>query len=265
MLTVNLDSILWLAGAVAEAVVIGLLVYRRIWQTLPVFFAYNIWIIVGSLGAYFTFRSSHSMYVTTYTVEMVVDSVLLFGVLVELAWSVLRPIHSSLPRMALLVVATLILVAGVAIWPFAAISVAGNASRQLAILMHLQQTVSILRILIFLALAGGSHLLSIGWRNRELQAATGLGFNSSVGVAVSILHSHQTTAAQYSFLDRFVVASYLCTLMYWIVSFSRREEERREFTPQMQSFLLAVAGAARNTRMGVTDISNAKPRKPRPM
>ena len=43
---------------------------------------------------------------------------------------------------------------------------------------QLQHTVSILRILFFLVLAGGSQLLSIGWRDRELQVATGLGFYS---------------------------------------------------------------------------------------
>ena len=35
--------------------------------------------------------------------------------------------------------------------------------------------------------------------------------------------------------------------------------ERREFTPQMQSMLLAVAGAARNTRIALDDSSNDKP------
>jgi hypothetical protein len=192
---------------------------------------------------------------------MIVDSVLLFGVLVELAWSILRPLRSSLPRRALVVVAGLILAVGVAIWPFAAISAAANVSREVAVLGRLQQTFSILRVLVFLALTAFSQLLSIGWRNRELQIATGLGFTSLVGLAVAMLHTHETTWTQYRHMNDLVIASYLCSLLYWIVSFAQKEAERREFSPQMQSLLLAVAGAARSTRMTIQDSSPVKTRK----
>ena len=40
------------------------------------------------------------------------------------------------------------------------------------------------------------------------------------------------------------------------------EAERREFTPQMQKFLLAVAGAARSARVGFDDSQGGKPRNP---
>jgi len=36
-LTVSLDNILWFAGIVAEAAVVWLLLYKRVWRTLPVF------------------------------------------------------------------------------------------------------------------------------------------------------------------------------------------------------------------------------------
>jgi hypothetical protein len=49
------------------------------------------------------------------------------------------------------------------------------------------------------------------------------------------------------------MASYLCSLLYWVYSFSQREEERQEFTPQMRSFLLAVTGVARSTRVALAD------------
>jgi len=50
-----------------------------------------------------------------------------------------------------------------------------------------------------------------------------------------------------------VAASYSCCLLYWAYSFARKEAERREFTPQMQNFLLAMAGTARTTRMALAD------------
>jgi hypothetical protein len=73
-----------------------------------------------------------------------------------------------------------------------------------------------------------------------------------------MLHAHQTMGApQYLHLDQIVTASYLCSLLYWVFSFAQQEAERREFTPQMQTFLLAVAGAAKTARMELADSGNA--------
>jgi hypothetical protein len=43
-----------------------------------------------------------------------------------------------------------------------------------------------------------------------------------------------------------------------VVSFAQKEAERREFTPQMRSFLLAAAGAARTTRVAMTESRKEK-------
>jgi len=104
-------------------------------------------------------------------------------------------------------------------------------------------------------------LLSIGWRDRELQVATGLGFYSIASLAVQVAQSHQGMG-QYSDLNRIVVASYVCSLLYWVFSFATKEAERRDFTPQMQNFLLAVAGAARTSRSVLTESTPPKNRKP---
>jgi hypothetical protein len=129
------------------------------------------------------------------------------------------------------------------------------------LLTQLEQTVSILRVLFFLLLAGASQLLSISWRDRELQVATGLGVVSIVSLVAAMLHMHQTTASQFQFFAEVVVASYVCSLVYWVVCFSQKEAARREFTPQMQSFLLTVAGAAHSSRVALTESRSEKARK----
>ena len=258
----SLDNALWLAGIVTEAVVLGLLVYRRVWRKLPVFCLYCAWDLFSTVAAYPIYRYFPAIYLTAYLTNIVVDSVLEFGVLVELAWSVFRPFRTSLPRGAVVVVCGLVLALGAAIWPFAAIPGFGNLPPEFHLLMRLEQTTAILRILLFLALAACSQLLSIGWRDRELQVATGLGFYSLVSLAVAMLHTHQKMGALYSHLQQVVVASGLCTLLYWVVSFSQKEAVRREFSPQMQSLLLAVAGTARTTRITLADSAAAKKGKP---
>jgi hypothetical protein len=144
-------------------------------------------------------------------------------------------------------------VAGAVIWPIAAWTTPTNLSFAGRTLVQVQQTFAVLRVVVFMALAGFSQMLSIGWRNRELQIATGLGFYSMISLGVSLIHTHQAPGLRYGELDSLVMASYLCSLLYWVYSFAQREEERQEFTPQMRSFLLAVAGAARGNRVALAD------------
>ena len=245
----QLANILWIAGSIAEAVVVGLLIYRRGWRTFPIFFVFCIWDLVGSVGSYVILHFFASRYVTAYLIETVVGTVVEFSVLIELAWSVLRPIRASLPRSSLIVIVLIVLAAGAAIWPLTGIHQIASGNLEMRNIVRVQQTASMLRILFFVLLAGCSQLLSIGWRDRELQVATGLGFYSLVSLSATILHSQQMTTASYSQLNQIALASYLCSLLYWVFSFAQKETARRAFTPQMQNFLLAVAGSARATRL----------------
>jgi hypothetical protein len=79
-------------------------------------------------------------------------------------------------------------------------------------------------------------------------------------LSAALLHTNQavgnaTLLAQYHLLDQLVAVSYVCSIVYWGFCFAQKVPERREFTPQMQSFLLAVAGSARSTRIALTSDS----------
>jgi len=191
---------------------------------------------------------------------MTIGSLFEFGVLVELTWSVLRPFRSALPRRTIVVVAFLIGGICAAIWPFAVSAAFNHYGPQSRLLIHLERTFSIMRVLIFLVLAACSQLLSISWRDRELQIVTGLGFYSLVSVSVSIMEAGATASLHYH-LDQIAVVSYLCSLLYWTYSFATKEAPRRQFTPQMQNFLLAVAGTARAARVSLTEDRARKERK----
>jgi len=257
----SLDNALWLFGVLVEAADVGLLAYRRVWRTLPVFCLYCAWDLFSGISAYAVLRLFPSHYLSAYLAETVVDSALEFLVLVELAWSVLRPYRASLPRGAFAAVAGLVGVLGAAIWPFAVIPGFGNLPPQWHLLMHMQQTASILRVLLFLVLAGSSQLLAIGWRSRELQVVSGLGFYSLVSLVVAALHTHQTKGTEYNHMIQVVVVSYLCSLVYWVYCFSQKDVERKEFSPQMQRVLLAVAGGARSARIALEDSTQENRRK----
>ncbi|MGD0734650.1 MAG: hypothetical protein ABR976_05860 [Terracidiphilus sp.] len=250
------DYAIWVSCFLAEAVLIVLLARNRVFRAFPAFFLFVCWSFLSDV-IFFRLQFISlpaTTYFKLYEVQMVIDSAMLFAVLVELAWSVLRPIRASLPKNAWIGIAVLIALIGLLLWPVAGLTLpASRLTSAGLVFFRLQQTFAILRVVIFLAMAGLSQLLSIGWRNRELQVATGLGFYSIVALAVSVLHTHQFVGQQYHWLDEMGVAGYLCALAYWVFSFATREAERRAFTPQMATFLLAVAGSARSARISLAN------------
>jgi hypothetical protein len=249
----SFDTAVYIAGDVAEVALVALLVYRRAWRLFPFFLIYSVECPTGGI-IYFLVRhyGSQPALLQTYFYENVLDGALQFCVLVELTWSIFRPYRRALPPATASLLGILIAIAGMAIWPFAEKSAFAHLPHQWQLLGRLQQTDSILRVLFFLALAGCSQLLSIGWKDRELQIATGLGFYSLISLTVTMVQSHQVAGPQYRMLDQFLAASYLCSLFYWVYSFAQKEAARREFSPQMQSVLLAVAGAARSMRVAAS-------------
>jgi hypothetical protein len=256
-LTVELDRIFALTGIAEEGLALAALVFRRNFRQFPIFCLYLAWAIVVDIAGYYLFARNGDLYTRLYPFELVIDSIFQFGILFELSRSVLRPVARFLPRWFSIALGLLILVLGGAIWLIA--HQLNTFSGPYQNLLRIENAFSILRILYFFALAGLSQFLSLSWRDRELQIATGLGIYSMVSVTVSVLHTRPafSSGPPAHRLEQVVVASYACSLLYWIVSFAQKEAERREFTPQMQGFLLALAGNARTTRVAMTDARNS--------
>lgn len=111
-----------------------------------------------------------------------------------------------------------------------------------------------LRIAFFLALAATSQVLAIDWRDRELQVATGLGFYSLLCLSGSVLHAHQIVPRHYYHaVDQVVSMSYLLSLIYWVRCYCRADAPRRQFTPQMEKFIVTLAGEAHAQRVRLAD------------
>lgn len=249
------ESILLVCGMAAEAAIILLLIKGRVHRTFPIFFVFLCWSLFSDLFLY-CIRVVYppETFYRIYQIQLLVDSLMIFALLVEVAWSVLRPIRKSLPKYSWIGIALLLAVGSLILWPVAGLVAPDNLSHAGMNLFRLQQTPAILRAIFFLALAAFSQVLSIGWRDRELQIATGLGFYSIISLAITVMHTHQVSGTpQYHWLDLMGGIGYLAALMYWVYSFATRPAERREFSPQMQSMLLAVAGAARTSRVALTD------------
>lgn len=251
-----MDTGLEIAGIAIEAAFLLLLMRKHAYRLLPIFCAYIGWGLVSDAVMLFLRYRFPAHYFQSYVVELSLDSVLQYLVLVELTWSVLRPFRNLLPRGTIVGISLLVVAVGAVAWPFSSVQGMLGFPPQWHFLARLQQTIAILRILIFLALAAGSHVLAIGWRDRELQVATGLGLFSLASLSGSVLHIHQALGPRYHVVDELVAASYLCSLLYWVFSFVHAEAPRREFTPQMNGLLLALATAAGAQRSQVARLTS---------
>ena len=258
----TLDTKLVLLTALVEAVVIGLLAYRKFYKKLPLFFCYLIWLLILSVASVSIAHSySEEVLQKIFVVADIVDAAFMFCVLVELSMSVLSPIRSSLPSWTVYGVAGIMMVAFALIWPFAKPPGFKTLDSLSKIQVHVDMTNAVLPIVFFLALAACSQWLSLSWRDRELQIGTGLGIFALATLTISLLKMNVGTATtdaiqRYHLLDQAQAASYIPAMLYWLVSFAQKVPERRDFTPQMENFLLAVAGNARSTRVAMRDSSD---------
>jgi hypothetical protein len=269
----TLDFNLELVSAIVQAIVIGLLIARRIYKTLPLFSSYLIWLFLlqGASALLSKYAENNiAAYESQFFIASVIDTVFLLCVLVELSMSVLRPIRSSLPPWTGLIVAGLLALAFGVIWKFAIPPGFSQLTSTSQNAVHIDIASSVLRIVFFLVLAGFSQLLALGWRDRELQIASGLGFYSLVSLSIVVMHINQGAGTadavrMYHILDEVVTAAYSVSMVYWIVSFAQKVPERREFTPQMQSFLLALAGNARTARVALSSSEFKSDKESKPL
>lgn len=236
------------SGIALEIAFAWVLTQRHFYRSMPFFYIY-VWFGIGNDLAMLLVQHRYpSLFLQVFIVQMCIDAALQYGILVELSWCVLKPVRSSLPRGTVAGISLLVLGLGAAVWLLCDGQSFLNFPPRWHFLACVQQTTAILRLAFFLVLAGGSHFLGLGWRDRELQVVTGLGSYSLVSLTASLVHSHQKLDMQYHWVDLIVASSYAGALVYWIYSFARADAPRREFTPEMRSVFAAVAAAARPRR-----------------
>ena len=252
------ESSLVIAGIASEATVLSLMIWRGVYKSYPVFTAYIVWAIVSD-SSYIVAPHLYQGRMNSYIVEIGIDSLLQFMVMVELMISTLKTLRNSLPKWALGLIPFLLVLVGASLWPIAGFAVQSNIDASSHILVILQQTVSLLRVVLLLVLVAFSQFLSIGWRDRELQIASGLGFYSILSLVVWVLHTHQAVGPQYHWLDLVTSFGYLGTLAYWMVAFAQKEPETRKISPQMVRFLVSMGGAVQADRMALESVVKKKP------
>jgi uncharacterized membrane protein len=251
----SIDNVLWIAGVVGEILLICFLLFRRSYKTFPFFTSYIAWVTVSDpllLLVLALHRNQISgFYSQTYFGFNVIQYALESAVLVEIAVEVLRPARKNILRNVLLIlVAAMVGVAIGALLVSAHLNAATIAKPRTLPVMNV--TMAILRIIIFLVIAGFSQLLGLNWKNHVLQLASGLAFYAVVTLIVELAHSQLRSGPNYRYnyyaLEHLRVGGYLCTLYFWCYVFAKKEAPRKEFSPQMGQFLVSLSGSAKRQR-----------------
>jgi hypothetical protein len=240
-----LYATLALLSIVSEVCLFVVILARRQYRVFPVFTFYVGFSLLNDIGV--------GLLILAYPVHVArsvsfallpLQYLLELGVLSEIAWNVLRPVHSSLPHgtlRAFLVTVALALLGGVLL----AHHFGNTGNKVQDIKVPLDLTVGLLRMLIFAATAGFAQLLGIGWRNKVLQLATGLSFYSAVDLIVSLIGRYSGDSPG---LESTRVAATTIELVFFVWVFTTKDVRRREFSPQMEQFLVTLAGRARTAR-----------------
>jgi hypothetical protein len=231
-------------GLVAEVALFVVLIVRRQYKIFPIFTFYVLFNLLNDVGVdalisiYPT--QAHSIAFGLIPLQYLLE----LAVLLEITWHVLRPVQASLPRGSIrwfAVSVALAVLCGIFLaWHF---NNTGDKIQDFKVPLDL--TVGLLRMLIFVATAGFAQLLGIGWKNKVLQLATALSFYSAVDLIVSLVSRFSGDTKE---LEGVRLVAFTFELGFLVWAFTTKEVRRREFSPQMEQFLVTLAGRAKLAR-----------------
>lgn len=251
----DIDKFVWIASDLGKALLISIILWRRLHRTFPVFVAYLAWDLISDLLIILMLTVNHGYlihhYAQLYYSGNIVLYLLEFCVLLEIAGNVLRPATRVISRRLFYSLLVVMLAIGIASFSLAA-WVNPTPFASVRVLVVINTTAAILCLITFLLIAGFSQVLGLSWKNHVLQLATGLAFFSLVELVMELmqsqLHAGPSYLSQYEMWGRFEVIGYLLTLAFWCYAFVKKEAPRKEFSPQMTKILVSLSGSAKRQR-----------------
>lgn len=247
-----LDLTLWLAGIAGEVLLVSILFVRRDYRNFPVFFTWVLFVLALEPTFYWlNLHASPTAYYKTFFALNFPQYLLELGVLAEIGLNVIRPVSKSVHRKLLLALATATLVIA-ALGFILAASLNASTLADPRSFMVIDTTMAILRLAIFVLIAGFSQLLGLNWKNHVLQLASGLAFYAVITLIVdfaqSYLRASPSYANQFFALDHLRIGGYLCALYFWCYAFAKKEAPRKDFSPQMTRFLVSMSSTTQRQR-----------------
>jgi len=214
-----LGVLVTLAGTIVTAALIAILLIRRVYRTLPVFVAYQIYSLLECiiLLAATPQGLMSELYIRLWVVTISLDTIFYFCVLAEIGLSLLR--HDKRASSELLTAAFLFVPFCLAAWFLANWKISPSNSFEVRIVVLVAQITGTAPAAGFLSLAVWSQLVKLRWPARELRIATGMGSWALVFFVALVLHSHGLNGPENSWIDLLTPVCCLVVLLYWLYCF----------------------------------------------
>ncbi len=211
----SIDLTLWLAGIAMEAFLLALVIWKRLYRTLPFFSSFFVWCLFSDAGMAIA-NMFPNAYMPATLVNITFDALFQLAILAELGKVVVRFNNVNPPSRALLGSLTalaFLLAAFLNRW-----TIPTDFSPIDTIYLVLMQLFAVLRVVALLTLVWWSSLQGLRWPTRELRIVSGLGVYIIATLSVAALHSHNLDGPKFHWIDQVLVGIYLWTLSYWILA-----------------------------------------------
>jgi len=205
-----------------ELVVLAQALRYKIWRATPLFVCYLAWNLFSDTVMSPLSHWSAAEFLRLYQVETRIDLVAQTMVLIEITWKLLRPVFTDRRRGVIAVLAATATLLVLLIWPMTAILT--DLPYPYDAVVRLGQTEQILGVTWIIVLGITSVILSLPWRDRLVQIATGLFSYSLAGVLVILYRRLTGIDSHGNWLQPLTILAYIGVLIYWMRSFAVQEK-----------------------------------------
>ena len=205
---------LWMAQPVLQAVVVGVLLWRKRHRTFPVFFAYLVSQVVVFAATFVTFQmENYPLRFYTYWVCQAISLAIGFKVIQEVFLDVFRPypalkdLGAVLFKWAALV---MLLVAGVV----AAASSVSSAGPLVQAVLTVERCVRVVQVGLIMFLLVFAKYLGVSWKQQSFGIALGFGEFAAFELIVVALRASGHIGQ--NAVDATNMIAYNCSVLVWL-------------------------------------------------
>ncbi len=236
----GLENMLWAAGFVGHVALFAILIGRSRWRVFPVFTSMIAYQVVVTLVLFLTSRyGSHHAYFLWYWILALGDYVFQVALILEIARNVLRStgtwVQDARRGFLFWSAAGTLFAAGLCL------TISPPSIRGLD-LWEMRATLftSLLTCELFLSVSAAANRLGLRWRSQVMSLGQGLAAWAAVAVIGDVAHVATGWRKELLIFDETRMYVYLAVLLFWIVSFSRPEENLGSMSPEFEQYIFAL-------------------------
>jgi hypothetical protein len=207
-----------------EAVMVFLLLRRKVWRAFPLFSIYLVFLLVSNAFMDWAFglaQVNFVHYTRFYLIDVVIDWTAVFLVLIEIGVSALKSCSYPVQSLRWMVAAGLGTLALLS-WPIARYSLPSSYSLQADLVLQMQLVMAMCSLASLISLEVITRSLSIRWGGLGKQASLGFVAYDVVHIILTVIWLHLQLGGSFeAFAYTAESLNYFVILLYWIVCLSR--------------------------------------------